>query len=65
MQSEIKLIYEICFPISGKLAVIFRTKDKNARMLAGDKPVGNIINLSDKSVLIYNTLQLAYADNSF
>ena len=34
-------------------------------MLAGDKPVGNIINLSDKSVLIYNTLQLAYADNSF
>lgn len=52
---------DICFPISGEQAIIFRVKDKSALMISSDTPVQNEITLSDHSILKYNIIQSSYA----
>ena len=53
---------DICFPISGEQAVIFRIKDKNAPIISSDMPVDNKIILSEQSVIKYNIIQSSYAN---
>ena len=53
---------DICIPLSGEKAVIFRIADPDAPILSKDMPVGNEIILSERSVFAYNTVQLSYAN---
>lgn len=53
---------DICFPISGEQAIIFRVKNQNAPIISSDMPVQNEITLSDRSVLKYNIIQSSYAN---
>ena len=53
---------DICFPISGEQAVIFRIKDKNAPIISSDMPVDDKIILSEQSVIKYNIIQSSYAN---
>lgn len=53
---------DICFPISERNALILKVKKENSQMFTDDVPVGNIINLSDKSVVSYNMLQYVGAN---
>lgn len=61
---------DICIPFSSKLAFIFKNKNKEANFFTNDEPTGHIIELSGKSVLIYNIKQFSqafkyvYGDNS-
>lgn len=75
VQSDIKLIIsdnptqmidlgfnDCCFPISPDKAIIFRVKQKGAPMISEDAPENGVINLSAKSVLVYNLLQKGQAE---
>ena len=53
---------DICFPISGEQAIIFKVKNQNAPIISSDMPVQNEITLSDRSVLKYNIIQSSYAN---
>lgn len=52
---------DICFPISPTQAVIFKVKDQSALKITNDKIIDHHIELSLKSVMIYNLLQVAHA----
>ncbi len=52
---------DICVPISKKYALIFQIKNKNAPIFIKDKHHKNRMYLSEKSVLIYNELQISCA----
>lgn len=62
MQGIINGLNDICFPLSGNKAIIFRIKNPDSPILSTDIPNGNEIELSHKSVLTYNAVQLLYAD---
>lgn len=53
---------DICIPISSEKAMIFRIADETAPLLSKDKPEGNIIKLSERSVFAYNVMQLSHAN---
>ena len=53
---------DICIPLCGDRAIIFRIKDKDAPILSTDLPQGNEIILSERSVYAYNAVQLSYAN---
>ena len=53
---------DICVPISGDKAIIFRITDPQAPILSKDLPNGNEIALSQRSVFAYNAVQLSYAN---
>lgn len=54
---------DICIPISGREAIIFRIRDTNAQLLSNDLPdSNNEIALSEESVMKYNVVQWSYAD---
>lgn len=52
---------DICIPLCGDKAIIFRIADPDAPILSKDMPVENEITLSERSVFAYNTVQLSYA----
>lgn len=52
---------DICIPLSKRLSVVIRVKDEEAPILSGDKAKGNIINMSIKGVIAYNTMQISMA----
>ena len=47
---------DICIPVSKHKSVVMRVKDEEAPMISGDKAKGNIINMSIKGVIAYNTM---------
>lgn len=53
---------DICIPISGEKAIIFRIKKPNALIISKDMPIGNEIQLTEHSVVSYNAIQLWYAN---
>lgn len=53
---------DICIPLSGDKAIIFRIADPDATILSRDMPVGNEVTLSERSVFAYNAVQLSYAN---
>lgn len=52
---------DICIPVSCTKAIVLRIKDKDAPLFSTDVPVGNVIQLSLKSVIAYNSIQLSTA----
>lgn len=52
---------DICFPISPTQAIIFKVKDSSAPKITNDEIVDNHIELSLKSVMNYNLLQISHA----
>lgn len=52
---------DICLPISPKQAVIFKVKDQSAPKITNDEIINHRVELSLKSVMIYNLLQVAHA----
>lgn len=52
---------EICIPISKRIAIVMRGKDKKAFMISEDSAIDNIINMSIKSVIAYNLMQESMA----
>ena len=53
---------DCCFPISPKKAIIFRVRGDNVKILSHDKPQSGIVNLSMRSVFIYNLIQQSQAE---
>ena len=53
---------DICIPLCGDKAIIFRIADPEAPILSEDMPVGDEIVLSERSVFAYNAVQLSYAN---
>lgn len=53
---------DICIPLCGDKAIIFRIADPDAPILSRDMPTGNEIILSERSVFAYNAIQLSYAN---
>ena len=53
---------DICIPLSGDKAIIFRVKDPEALIISKDMPVGNEIKLTERSVFAYNAVQMLYAN---
>lgn len=53
---------DICIPLCGDKAILFRIADPDAPILSKDMPVGNEITLSERSVFAYNAVQLSYAN---
>lgn len=53
---------DICIPLSGDNAIIFRNIDPDAPIISKDLPVGNEIQLTERSVFAYNAIQLSYAN---
>lgn len=53
---------DICVPLSGEKAIIFRIANPDSPILSEDMPNGNEIELSHKSVFAYNAVQLSYAN---
>lgn len=53
---------DICIPISKRLAIILRVKIEDASLVSKDAPVNNVIELSLKSVIAYNLLQIGIAE---
>lgn len=53
---------DICIPLCGDKALIFRIANPDAPILSKDMPVGDEIVLSERSVFAYNTVQLSYAN---
>lgn len=49
---------DICVPITSRKAIILRVKDKAAPIISKDMPTDGIINLSLKSVIAYNKLEM-------
>ena len=54
---------DICVPISNSKALVLRVKDKDAQLISKDMPVNGKIQLSTKSVIAYNMLQLGMAQH--
>ena len=52
---------DICIPVSKHKSVVMRVKDEEAPMISRDKAKGNIINMSIKGVIAYNTMQISMA----
>ena len=52
---------DICIPVSKCMSVVMRVKNEEASMLSVDKAKGNIINMSIKSVIAYNMMQISMA----
>lgn len=52
---------EVCFPLSGKHALLFRKPNAIALIMGTDSPVGNRINISIPNVVKYNLLQFCFA----
>lgn len=52
---------DICVPISKQLAIILRVKIEDAPLFSKDTPVNNVIDLSLKSVIAYNLIQIGTA----
>lgn len=52
---------EICFPLSGKHALLFRKPNVSAPIMGTDSPVGNRISVSIPNVVRYNLLQFCFA----
>lgn len=53
---------DICIPLRGDKAIIFRIADPEAPILSKDMPINNEITLSERSVFAYNAVQLSYAN---
>ena len=53
---------DICIPLNGDVAMIFKVNEPNAPLISKEKPTGHTIQLSDKSVISYNVIQLSYAN---
>lgn len=53
---------DICIPLSGDKAIIFRVNDPDALIISKDMPVGNEIKLTERSVFAYNAVQMSYAN---
>lgn len=53
---------DICIPLSGDKAIIFRIIDQDAPIISKDMPVGNEIKLTERSVFAYNAVQMSYAN---
>lgn len=53
---------DICIPLSGDKAIIFRIIDPEAPIISKDMPVGNEIKLNERSVFAYNAVQMSYAN---
>lgn len=53
---------DICIPLNGEKAIIFRIKDTNSPIISKDIPLGKEIILSERSVYVYNTIQWSYAN---
>ena len=53
---------DICIPLCGDKAIIFRIANPDAPILSKDMPVGDEIVLSERSVFAYNAVQLSYAN---
>lgn len=53
---------DICIPLCGDKAIIFRIANPDAPILSKDMPTGNEIILSERSVFAYNAVQLSYAN---
>lgn len=53
---------DICIPISGDKAIIFRAIDPTAPIISNDMPHNNQIQLTSRSVFAYNAIQLSYAN---
>ena len=53
---------DICIPLCGDKAIIFRIANPDAPILSKDTPVGDEIVLSERSVFAYNAVQLSYAN---
>lgn len=53
---------DICIPLCGDKAIIFRITNPDAPILSKDIPVGDEIILSERSVFAYNAVQLSYAN---
>lgn len=52
---------DICIPLRGDKAVIFRIIDSEDPIISKDMPVGNEIKLTERSVFVYNAVQMSYA----
>lgn len=52
---------DICIPISKHIAIVMRVKDDKAPMISIDKAKDNIIDMSIKGVIAYNTMQVSMA----
>ena len=53
---------DICIPLCGNIAIIFRRKNPKEPLYSKDIPNGREIVLSERSVFIYNALQRQYAN---
>lgn len=53
---------DCCFPISPNKAIIFRARGDNVKIFSHDKPQKGFINLSMRSVFIYNLMQQSQAE---
>lgn len=53
---------DICIPLSGNKAIIFRIIGPEALIISKDMPVGNEIKLTERSVFAYNAVQMSYAN---
>lgn len=53
---------DICIPLNGDKAIIFRIIDPDAPIISKDMPVGNEIKLTERSVFAYNAVQMSYAN---
>lgn len=50
---------DIRIPVSKHKFVVKRVKDEEVPMISGDKAKGNIINMTIKNVIAYNTMQIS------
>ena len=53
---------DCCFPISPKRAIIFRIRGDDIKIFSHDKPEKGVINLSLRSIFIYNLIQQSQAE---
>lgn len=53
---------DICIPLNGNKAIIFRIIDPAAPIISKDMPVGSEIKLTERSVFAYNAVQMSYAN---
>ena len=52
---------DICIPVSKRIAIILRVISEDAPMICIDKAEDNVINMSVKGMVAYNSLQLSMA----
>lgn len=53
---------DICIPLSGDKAIIFRIINPTSPIISNEMPIGNEIQLSEQSVFAYNMFQLSNAN---